>query len=355
MKPQRDGARIAVFRALQLGDMLCAVPALRTLRAGQPTAHITLIGLPWAASFAHRVCSYLDDFMPFPGADGFPEQPVDEAQLADFYRAARRCDFDLAIQLHGSGKHSNAVVAALGARAIAGFVPGASQSASPAEGWIRWPEALPEVERCMQLMTHLGCASQGTALEFPLDRSERDEWRMLRRTYGLEAGAYVCVHPGARLQSRRWPSQRFAAVATQLAAQGWRIVLTGTTAEIGLAEEFRSHMRHPFVDLCGRTSLGALAACISNSRLLICNDTGVSHVAAAVRAPSLVVACGSEVLRWAPLNRQLHTVIADYPPCRPCMFDVCPYTHACALAIDTQQVASAALQLLKTAEGADAA
>jgi ADP-heptose:LPS heptosyltransferase len=88
---------------------------------------------------------------------------------------------------------------------------------------------------------------------------------------------------------------------------------------------------------------------------LICNDTGVSHIAAAVQAPSLVVACGSEVLRWAPLNRQLHVVIADYPPCRPCMFDVCPYTHACALTIDAAQVASAALQRLKTTEAADAA
>jgi ADP-heptose:LPS heptosyltransferase len=354
MKPQRDGARIAVFRALQLGDMLCAVPALRALRAAQPTAHITLIGLPWAAGFADRFCSCLDDFMPFPGADGFPEQPVDEVKLADFYLAARRRNFDLAIQLHGSGNHSNAVVAALGARATAGFVPDAKQAASPDDGWIRWPDTLPEVERCLQLMAHLGYASQDTALEFPLDRSERDEWRLLRRAYGLEAGAYVCVHQGARLQSRRWPSQRFAAVANQLAAQGWRIVLTGTAAESGLAEEFGSHMQHPFADLCGHTSLGALAACIADSRLLICNDTGVSHIAAAMRAPSLVIACGSEVARWAPLNRQLHTVIADYPPCRPCMFDVCPYTHACALAIDAAQIASAALHRLKTTETADA-
>lgn len=355
MKPHRDQRRIAVFRALQLGDMLCAVPALRALRAGEPTAHITLIGLPWAAAFAQRFDRYIDDFMPFPGASGFPEQAPGEAQLADFYRAAQLHNFDLAIQLHGSGTYSNAVVAALGASATAGFAPDAGKAASSAGGWTRWPESLPEVERYVQLMTHLGYPSQGTTLEFPLERSEREDWRMLCRSQGIEQDSYVCIHPGARMQSRRWPSSRFAAVANQLAGQGWRIVLTGTAEEASLAKEFARHMDYPFVDLCGRTSLGVLAACIADSRLLICNDTGVSHIAAAMGAASLVVACGSEVARWAPLNRQLHTVIADYPPCRPCMFDICPYTHSCALAIDAQQVANAAVRRLNTTEAADAA
>ncbi|MGB7479126.1 MAG: glycosyltransferase family 9 protein, partial [Burkholderiaceae bacterium] len=141
---------------------------------------------------------------------------------------------------------------------------------------------------------------------------------------------------------------RFAAVAARLAADGWRIALTGAASERALALEFAAHMSAPFVDLCGKTTLGSLAALIAHSRLLLCNDTGVSHVAAALRTPSLVVACGSDVQRWAPLDRTLHRVLAEHPACRPCMHPVCPIGHPCALAIDAARVAQAASQLLST-------
>src|SRR5436309_10334628 len=74
--------RIAILRALKLGDLLCTVPALRSVRAGLPGAKITLIGLPWARTFVDRYSAYIDDFLEFPGYPGLPEQPVDPSAVA---------------------------------------------------------------------------------------------------------------------------------------------------------------------------------------------------------------------------------------------------------------------------------
>ncbi|KVM58908.1 ADP-heptose--LPS heptosyltransferase [Burkholderia gladioli] len=341
---RRAPRRIAVFRALQLGDMLCAVPALRALRAAEPDAHITLVGLPWAADFAARFAAYLDDFIPFPGAQGLIEQPIDTRAVDGFYAACHAREFDLAIQLHGSGPQSNQVVARLGARRTAGFVPRTGQR-SPLDHAFAWPTDRPEPLRYLALMASLGYPARGEHLEFPLDAADHALARKSSEAHGLRAGRYLVVHPGARLASRRWPVARFAAAARALADEGLQVVLTGTPGEAALAREFAAAFAGPHVDLVGRTSLGGLAALIAGARLLVCNDTGVSHVAAALGTPSVVVACGSEVARWAPTDTARHRVLADHPACRPCMFEVCPYGHECAMAIEPDAVVEAARAL----------
>jgi len=87
--------KIAVFRALQLGDMLCAIPAIRALRAAHPRAHITLLGLPWAQEWVQRYNRYFDAFIHFPGYPGLPEQEVDVRRLPDFFTAMQQQQFSL--------------------------------------------------------------------------------------------------------------------------------------------------------------------------------------------------------------------------------------------------------------------
>jgi len=328
--------RIAVFRALQLGDLLCSVPALRALRTALPDAQITLIGLPWARAFAARYAGLIDAFEVFPGARGFPEQPEDEAGLPAFRDAMRARRFDLAIQLHGSGGIANTLVADFGARALAGF---AQADETPPDGcFIGWPDALPEPERYNALMRAMGIDAPSAALSFPLTAGDLEDYAALVARHGLHPGRLVLVHPGAQLPSRRWPPERFAAVADELAAGGWQIAVTGTAGEIGLTARVIGAMTRPARHLAGETSLGALAALVAHARLVVCNDTGLSHVAAAMRTRSVVIASGSDTRRWAPLDHDRHHVLADWPACRPCMFRECPYGHPCALNIGVAPV-----------------
>ena len=339
--------RIAVFRALQLGDLLCVVPALRALRRAAPQAHITLIGLPWAASFVERFSAYVDGHMSFPGFPGLPETTPDLDRIPGFFASAQHQEFDLAIQMHGSGTLTNPIAAALGAKRNAGFyVPG--ENCPDPRTFAPWSETEHEVLRNLRLMQFLGIGSDDDALEFPLH--DADYQSLLASGAPLPApGSYACIHPGARLPSRRWSPHRFAKVADGLAAQGLQIVVTGSAEERDITNAVLRAMHAPALDMTGRTDLGALAALVAQARLVVCNDTGISHIAAGVATPSVIVCSGADPARWAPLDRQRHHLLYADVSCRPCAYQICPIGHPCAESIEAEQVLAEAIGLLHTA------
>lgn len=342
---------VAVFRALQLGDLLCMVPTLRALRAAFPQQEIALIGLPWARDFAARFACYVDRFLEFPGHPALPERRDPQGRLEAFFEAARERRFDLALQLHGSGQVTNPLVAQLGAREMAGFaVPG---ERAPLGLYVDWRDREHEIERGLRLLSALGIADRGRELEFPLRDEDMDELDRIERRFGFDAANAVCVHAGAQLASRRWPPQRFAAVADALADEGLQVLLTGTAAEAPLAARVATAMRQRVVSLAGATSLGGIAALVAAARMVVCNDTGISHLAAAFGTPSVVVCSGADPARWAPLDRERHRVLWQDTPCRPCAHADCPVTgppaHPCAAGVSAAAVRDEALRLLRCA------
>jgi ADP-heptose:LPS heptosyltransferase len=337
--------RIAVVRALQLGDLLCCVPALRALRSARPDAQITLIGLPWAADFVKRFSGYLDDFLEFPGWPGIPEQPWDPTRFQSFQKTMTEDPFDLAIQIHGDGTDINEFLTRIFARTIAGFIP-SDQSPSTDGRFLPYPQHVPEVIRHLQLMERIGAPSLGSSLEFPLTDRDEAQFQETVQAHDIQPGNYVCLHPGARWPSRRWLSDRFATVADALSRIGLQIVLTGSSWESELVQNVSCQMRSPYVDLAGLTSLGVMARLIAGARLLITNDTGASHLAAAMRTPSVIVVLGSDSARWAPLDRIRHRIVSHPIDCRPCKHWVCPIGHECALRVSTAEVLQTAHRLL---------
>lgn len=338
--------RIAVFRALQLGDMLCAVPALRALRAAAPQAQVTLIGLPWAREFGQRFSQYIDDFVAFPGAPELPEQAGAAEEIrARFYREMQARSFDLVLQLHGDGRATNAIVHRFGARHEAGFL--APAQSPPSDGvFIPYAEDQSEVQRLLRLVEALGAAPRGEALEFPISGPEWRELARLRAAYGLRPGEYVCLHPGSRAATRRWSAGSFAVVADALAARGWRVVITGSDDERPITQAVVRAMHAGAVDLAGLTPLGVLAALLTGARLLVGNDTGVAHVAHALCVPSVVIYTASSPARWAPADRQRHRPIYHAVDCRPCTHAQCPIGHPCATRVAVDTVIANALAMI---------
>jgi ADP-heptose:LPS heptosyltransferase len=303
--------RIAVVRALPgLGDLLCLTPALRALRAAFPAAHVALVGLPNAALLLERLGSYVDELLPFPGFPGLPEVPFDQDRLDGFVAQAHERHFDLALQLHGNGPQSSAFTALLGARVTAGYGPEAP--------FLPPADDLPEVRRPLRVLAHLGIPDRGDAVELPLtDDDERAAASL------VPPAPYAVLHPGAADPARRWPPQRFAAVADALAERGLVPVVTGTEGERATVARVRRLAEAQTLDLTARTSLGALGVLLRDARITVTNDTGTSHVAAAVGARSVVVFRASDPARWAPLDRTRHRALPDPEP-RPQPGDAVP-------------------------------
>ncbi|MBF1999279.1 MAG: glycosyltransferase family 9 protein [Synechococcales cyanobacterium M58_A2018_015] len=305
--------RIAIVRALPgLGDMLCLVPTLRALRAAFPMAEITLIGLPGIKTLMQRFRPYIDGWLEFPGYPGIPEVPLLPSRTMEFLAQVQQTPFDLALQLHGSGSYINSFTLLLGAKQTAGFFP--VGQACPAELFLPYPDQTSEIWRNLRLIEWLGIPLQGDALEFPVYESDRQEACALIQRYGLQPDRYLCLHPGASISSRRWDAQHFARVGKALATQGWQIVLTGSQSERKLTEAVAQRMTTPSINLAGQTSLGGMAALLSQARLLIANDTGVSHLAAALAVNSVVIFSDSDPQRWGPLDRQRHAVLVRPAP-----------------------------------------
>ena len=299
---------VVVLRALQLGDLLCAVPAFRSLRIAFPRAHIALIGLPWAKTFVNRFPQYLDEFIEFPGYPGLPEQPVQIGAVPAFLTEMQQRRFDLALQMHGSGLYTNQLITLFGADMTAGFIH--ANGHCPDKRWfIPYPDHLPEPERHLMLLRHLGISTQDHRLEFPLNTHDITAYGTLQASYGLQPGTYVCLHPGGRGPARRWAPHLFSAVADHMVELGYRVVVTGTEAERPIAEVVMAHMRHEATDLVGQTDLGTIGVVLSQSALLIANDTGVSHMAAALEVPSVIICVGSDPIRWSPADHLLHRVL----------------------------------------------
>jgi len=298
--------RIIILRALFLGDLLCAVPAFRALRRRFPEAEITLIGLPWARDLIDRL-PYLDRLVLSPGFPVLPEVPYDPDRTEAFYARCRGEGYDLAVQLHGSGRTTNGLVAAMGARAAIGFGVEGDERVTAT---IPWVEEESEVLRCLRLVALLGADTTDPAIEFSTTTGEGGNACALLGALPVSRGPIVALHPGAKEPRRRWPVQQFAALGDALSARyGARIVLTGGPDDRPLGQAISRLMRVPPLDLTGRTDLGTFAAIIARVDLLVTNDTGASHLAAATRTPSIVLFGFSRPERWAPLDRALHTVI----------------------------------------------
>jgi ADP-heptose:LPS heptosyltransferase len=260
---------ILVLRALGVGDLAAGVPALRGLRAAFPGR--PLAPPAWLGPLV-RLIGGVDQLVPLDGLDRpLPSLPP----------------VDVAVNLHGRGPESTALLRALHPSSLWAFGEGPE-----------WTDDEHEVHRWCRMLDWYGVRTDPADLDLAVPRVP------------VEAGVTI-VHPGAKSPSRRWPPDRFASVARTLTAQGHRVMITGSAAEKDLGVRVARAAGLPTTAvLAGRTGLAELAALVAHARLLISGDTGIAHLATAYRTPSVVLFGPMPPSRWGPPpDRPEHRVI----------------------------------------------
>ena len=274
-----------------LGDLLCAVPALAGLRAALPAAEITFIGRGGSRWFPERFPQLLDGWIGCDWCPGLVESTSDPAALGAVLAAARNRRFDVVIQLHGDGLVTNSFCASLGAAYRGGLARDDGDHVRVVD------DATHEIDRCVDAVRAVGLdIDRG-----PMGMALRSDDRVPEQVDGRP---YAVVHAGASRPERRWPATAFAEVAHHLLADVDRVVLTGGPGEGAVIGAVAAALPSPdtgaVIDLHGRTTIGSLAALLASARVVVSNDTGVAHLAAAVGAPTVTLFGAADRPRWEP-------------------------------------------------------
>ena len=273
---------LLVYRALGLGDLLTAVPALKALARAYPHHRRVLAAPAWLRDLALHTGA-IHEFV--------PAQPL--APLDRVVEAA-----DVAINLHGRGPESHRVVLATRPRRLIAW---AHPSIERSRGCPRWRPNEHEVERWCRLLSEVG---------IPADPRDLCLRRPDVPVPEAAVGATV-VHPGASAAARRWPVERWAEVAASERARGRRVVVTGGLGDgaLGAAVAQKAGFDDDAV-LAGRTGLIDLAAVVGVAGRVVCGDTGIAHLATALGTPSVVLFGPTPPDEWGPyVDDDLHRVL----------------------------------------------
>ncbi len=347
IEPERV-RRLLVRGTNWVGDAVMSIPALREIRRRFRKARISLLVKPWVRD-VYSAVDFIDEILIFqrPGAH--------EGWLGMLRLVAdlRTRQFDTTILLQ------NAMEAAL--IALWSRIPIRIGYARDGRGpLLTHPVTIdPAVKKYHQVYYYLGIlAGAGLITARPWARgdyvldpisisvlpADQSAALAILRAHGIDQGDMIIgINPGAAYGgAKRWPAERFAAVADALSSRcGARIVVFGSPSDERVAREVGAKMTGQPVILAGRTTLGQLMGLLRLCRLFITNDSGPMHLAAALDVPQLAIFGSTSEVATGPLNEHAR-ILKNQVDCNPCFLRECPTDFRCMLGISVEQVVEAA-------------
>jgi len=308
---------ILIIKPSSLGDIVLALPALSALRRSFPGSRISWLVRPEFAPLLEKH-PHLTEIIPFNrrflGKAWY--HPGAFAALISLIWRLRRSEFDAAIDLQG-----------LFRTASLGWLSGCRNRFGMANArelaHIFYTQKIPQNQDCIHLVDYYlriiqatGAAIDDVQFVLPQEPAAIDSITSLLTSYGLDPGNYAVFVPSSAHRDKCWPIERFAALADRIFSQlHLPIVATGTAPESSLIEKLQDLARVRVTNLAGQTNLTELIALLNAAKLVVSNDTGPGHIAAALGRPLVLIFGRSNPARVAPYHRE-NCVVAIEPYCR---------------------------------------
>jgi lipopolysaccharide heptosyltransferase II len=345
-----DVRNVLALRLDAVGDVLMTIPAIRALRSS-PGRRVTMLTSSAGAEVA-RLVPEIDGVLVYdaPWMKASPARDDARSDLATIERL-RSEGFDAAaiFTVYSQNPQPAAMLCYL-----ADIPRRLAHSREPAYGLLTDRIADPEPEqlvrhevvRQLDLVAAVGCRTPDRSLSIRIGRGAFERADAVLDALGIDRGRpWAVLHPGASAPSRRYPPEAFAAAASELAeTHGWQIVLPGGSSDRDVVEAVRTKMRARAFRVPDDLGLEELAAVLARASLLIANNSGPAHLAAAVGTPvvELYALTNPQHAPWGVETRVLYRDV----PCRFCYASVCPEGHhRCLRAVPPADVVSAALDL----------
>jgi heptosyltransferase II len=359
-----------------VGDAVMAEPALRELRRIFQGAHITFVARSWVAGL-FEASGLADAVIPVTDTRGliastrqFLRQALALRQEKFDYAILLTNSFGTALTARAAGVPQVAGYATDGRRALLNTVTAFEKDYQAKHQVFYYLNIASELEKKITGSSRVDFnaaqpklrASQSSRdkaaqllAEFDIDLtslSTRLSDPIENRKSKIENRRLLAINPGAtNSRAKRWIPERFAETADRLAEQdGFQPVIVGAAADLEVANEVQRLMRTPVANLAGRTSIAELTAVLAMSTLMISNDTGAAHVAAALGVPTVVIFGPTEHVATRPFSDKAK-VVRHTVDCSPCMYRDCPIDHRCMTRVEVEAVYQNAKNLLHPTAG----
>lgn len=298
--------RVLVVKLRSIGDTVLSTPSLIALRRFLPHAKIDILLEDWVAPV-------LDGFDAVDAVIGVGKRSTDRLSVA---LELRRQKYDVAFNLHG-GTTATMFVRASGARHWVGYSYYQYSFlynhllTSASDFWHR--EKTHSAEQQLALIGSVGIPVD----DRPKSRLRVTEPALSRVVARLAVSDFAVIHPGTAFFTKQWPVANFARTAEFLSTKGISVVAVGSKGETEVLNELKSESRVP-ITIFDDLSLPEITALLSKARLFVGNDSGIAHIAAAVRTPSVVVFGSSNRDHWRPWTDAPNEIVFETLPCQPC-------------------------------------